>query len=114
MGDAIITKFVEVIDLLKTNINEIKQINNVIQTELPSFFTTLNRLHSTLTSLSFIYNNDSAHYSLFKHHLLKFSQIDTILCKITPMRGLLVQLNDIKYATTCTEKLKKSLKMSNH
>ena len=97
MGDAIITKFVEVINLLKTNINEIKQINNVIHTELPSFFTTLNRLHATLTSLSFIYNNDSAHYSLFKHHLLKFSQIDTILCKITPMRGLLVQLNSIKF-----------------
>ena len=111
MGDAIITKFVEVIDLLKTNINEIKQINNVIHTELPSFFTTLNRLHSTLTSLSFIYNNDSAHYSLFKHHLLKFSQIDTILCKITPMRGLLVQLNSIKYATTCTEKLKKYINL---
>ena len=53
MGDLVITKFVEVIDLLKTNINDIKQLNNVIQKDLPSFLTTLNRLHSTLTSLSF-------------------------------------------------------------
>ena len=107
MGDSIITKFVEVIDLLQTNINEIKQINNVIHKELPSFFTTLNRLHTTLTSLSFVYKHNSAHYDLFKHHLLKFSQIDTILCKITPIGELLTQLNDIKYATTCGMKLKK-------
>ena len=107
MGDSIITKFVEVIDLLQTNINEIKQINNVIHKELPSFFTTLNRLHTTLTSLSFVYKHNSAHYHLFKHHLLKFSQIDTILCKITPIGELLTQLNDIKYATTCGMKLKK-------
>lgn len=107
MGDLVITKFVEVIDLLKTNINDIKQLNHVIHKELPSFLTTLNRLHSTLTSLSFIYKNDSAHYTLFKHHLLKFSQIDTILCKITPIGELLKQLNDIKYATTCSKKFQK-------
>ena len=111
MGDLVITKFVEVIDLLKTNINDIKQLNNVIQKDLPSFLTTLNRLHSTLTSLSFIYKNNSAHYNLFKHHLLKFSQIDTILCKITPIGELLQQLNDIKYATTCSKKLKKYIQL---
>ena len=32
-----------------------------------------------------------------------FSQIDTILCKITPIGELLQQLNDIKYATTCSK-----------
>ena len=88
MGDSIITKFVEVINLLQTNINEIKQINNVIHKELPSFFTTLNRLHTTLTSLSFVYKHNSAHYDLFKHHLLKFSQMED--ARETPVLEVMV------------------------
>ena len=111
MGDLIITKFVEVIGLLKTSVNEIKQMTSVIHNELPSFLTTLDRLHTALTALSFVYNKKSAHYDLFKHHLLKFSQIDTILCKINPIGELLLQLNDIRYATTYRMKFTKYIKL---
>ena len=111
MGDAIINNFVDIIGRLKTNITEIKEINKLVKTELPTFLTTLNRLHSNLNSLSFIYRKEDAHYILFKHHLLKFSQIDTILCKINPIGDLLNTLSEIKYSKNCSTKMMNYLKL---
>jgi len=103
MGDVVIgsiSRFSEIIKGLKDQINEIDQIKKLMRSHLPTFIKALNRINTSLEMLTYVFQGTPAHNELFKHKLLSFSQIETIVVKLEPMHTLLTLLRTLN----CTEK----------
>jgi len=103
MGDVIIgsiSRFSEIIKGLKDQIHEIDQIRKLMKSHLPTFIKALNRINTSLEMLTYVFQGTPAHNELFKHKLLSFSQIETIVVKLEPMHTLLTLLRTLN----CTEK----------
>ena len=103
MGDVVIgsiSRFSEIIKGLKDQINEIDQIKKLMKTHLPTFIKALNRMNTSLEMLTYVFHGTPGHNELFKHKLLSFSQIETIVVKLEPMHTLLTLLRTLN----CTEK----------
>jgi len=103
MGDVIIgsiSRFSEIIKGLKDQINEIDQIKKLMKSHLPTFIKALNRINTSLEMLTYVFQGTPAHNELFKHKLLSFSQIETIVVKLEPMHTLLTLLRTLN----CTDK----------
>ena len=110
MGDVIIgsiSRFSEIIKGLKDQINEIDQIKKLMKSHLPTFIKALNRINSSLEMLTYVFQGTSAHNELFKHKLLSFSQIETIVVKLEPMHTLLTLLRTLN----CTDKFVGRMKL---
>tara|TARA_B110000879_G_scaffold209629_1_gene297826 strand:+ start:1106 stop:2686 length:1581 start_codon:yes stop_codon:yes gene_type:complete len=104
-----ISRFSDIIKGLKYQINETVEIKQLMHKSLPTFLKALNRMNRTLEMLSYVFQRNSPHNELFKHKLLKFSQIETIVIKLEPMDTLLRILRELKDSENLTlkEKLKK-------
>lgn len=114
MGDVLISsisRFSVIIKGLKQQIYEIEQIRRLMHSSLPTFLKALNRMNSTLEMLAYVFQNNSPHNELFKHKLLKFSQIETIVLKLEPLHALLRLLSDLKDTTNFRDKVKIYLKL---
>lgn len=110
MGDVIIgsiSRFSEIIKGLKDQINEIDQIRKLMKSHLPTFVKALNRINTSLEMLTYVFQGTPAHNELFKHKLLSFSQIETIVVKLEPMHTLLTLLRTLN----CTEKFVDRMKL---
>ena len=110
MGDVIIgsiSRFSEIIKGLKDQINEIDQIKKLMKSHLPTFVKALNRINTSLEMLTYVFQGTPAHNELFKHKLLSFSQIETIVVKLEPMHTLLTLLRTLN----CTEKFVDRMKL---
>ena len=104
-----ISRFSDIIKGLKHQINETVEIKHLMHKSLPTFIKALNRMNTTLEMLSYVFQSNSPHNELFKHKLLKFSQIETIVIKLEPMDTLLRILRELKDSENLTlkERLKK-------
>jgi len=104
-----ISRFSDIIKGLKQQINETVEIKKLMHKSLPTFIKALNRMNRTLEMLSYVFQSNSPHNELFKHKLLKFSQIETIVIKLEPMDTLLRILRELKDSENLTlkERLKK-------
>ena len=104
-----ISRFSDIIKSLKHQINETAEIKQLMHKSLPTFIKALNRMNITLEMLSYVFQSNSPHNELFKHKLLKFSQIETIVIKLEPMDTLLRILRELKDSENLTlkERLKK-------
>ena len=110
MGDVIIgsiSRFSEIIKGLKDQINEIDQIRKLMKSHLPTFVKALNRINTSLEMLTYVFQGTPAHNELFKHKLLSFSQIETIVVKLEPMHTLLTLLRTLN----CTDKFVDRMKL---
>ena len=108
-----ISRFSDIIKGLKYQINETVEIKQLMHKSLPTFLKALNRMNRTLEMLSYVFQSNSPHNELFKHKLLKFSQIETIVIKLEPMDKLLRILRELKDSVNLTlkERLHKYLEL---
>lgn len=108
-----ISRFSDIIKGLKYQINETVEIKKLMHKSLPTFIKALNRMNRTLQMLSYVFQSNSPHNELFKHKLLNFSQIETIVIKLEPMDKLLRILRELKDSVNLTlqERLYKYLEL---
>ena len=107
MADLVVSSVSECVSFVKTiqrQAQDISEIKVMMDDQYPPFMTALTRLSISLEMLSSVFernseedSNDDNYNKLFEYNNLKFSQIDTIKLKLSPIQDLFNLLGDLYY-----------------
>lgn len=99
-----VSECVSCVKIIQQQAQDISEIKVMMDDQYPPFMTALTRLSVALEMLSSVFerngeedSNNNDYNTLFEYNNLKFSQIDTIKLKLSPIQDLFNLLGDLYY-----------------